>query len=172
MNIILRHFLRLLLIFLFQFLLLKQIDLSFQNFNYIHILVYPLFILLLPLNLSKYLYLVLAFIVGLIVDIFYHSPGVHAAALVLMAFVQPIILKVIEPREGYSKDSSPTMHKMGLSWLFIYTSLSLFIHHFVYFSIEAFSFIYFFEIILRTIFSFIVSLIVIMLSHFIFRPKI
>lgn len=171
MNLMPKYLLRVLLILLVQVVLLKRIDLSFQNFNYIHIFIYPIFILLLPLQMSKFLYLIFAFALGLAVDIFYHSPGVHAFALVLMAFAQPSILKLIEPREGYTKESSPTMHKMGLVWLFLYTSILLFIHHLVYFSVEAFSLVYIFEIAMRTIFSFIVSLIVIMLSHFIFRPR-
>jgi len=171
MNLIVRNILRLILILAVQFLLLKRIDLSFQNFNYIHIFIYPLILLLIPFNISQLLYLLIAFGVGLIVDLFYHSPGVHSAALVLMAFLRPFILKIIEPREGYNKDSSPTLHKMGVVWLFIYTATLMFAHHLTYFCIEAFSIVYIFEILMRTIFSFIVSLIVIMLSHFIFRPK-
>ncbi len=167
----LKYVIRFLAIVLFQVLLLKRIDLSYQNFNYIHIFIYPLFLLLLPFQWSKFLYLIIAFVLGISVDLFYNSLGVHAFASVFIAFLRPYILRLIEPREGYNKDSTPTLFKMGFAWLFIYTSILIFIHHLIYFSMEVFSPQYPFEIILRTIFSFIVSLTTIMLVHFIFRPK-
>ncbi len=166
-----KYIVRFVLIILVQVLVLKRIDLSYQNFNYIHIFIYPLFLLLLPFNFSKFLYLLVGFILGISVDIFYNSLGVHAFATVLVAFVRPQVLRFIEPREGYSKDTEPSINRLGFSWVLIYTSILLFIHHFVYFSMEVFSPQYPVEIILRTIFSFIVSLIIIMLIHFIFRPR-
>lgn len=171
MNSIIKNIIRFVIILVIQVVILKRIDLSYQNFNYIHIFIYPIFLLLIPFNISKSLYLLLAFAVGICVDLFYHSLGVHAFACVLLAFLRPIVLTYIEPREGYSKDSSPTLKGMGFSWIFLYSTILLFVHHFVYFSMEVFSPQYPVEIILRTIFSFMVSLTVIMLTHFIFRPK-
>lgn len=171
MNDALKYGIRFILILLVQVLILKRIDLSYQNFNYIHIFIYPLFLLMLPFNFSKFLYLILAFVMGISVDIFYHSLGVHAFAAVFMAFLRPQVLRIIEPREGYNKDSTPSLSGLGFAWVFIYSTLLLFVHHIVYFSMEVFSPQYPIEIILRTIFSFIVSLTLIMLVHFIFRPK-
>jgi hypothetical protein len=126
---------------------------------------------MMPLKTPKPLVLVLAFIYGLLIDHFYNSPGVHASALVFTAYIKGLILKFLEPFEGYSADDHPTIRKMGLTWYMSFVSILLFLHCFFYFSVESFSFVYIFDIIMNTIFSFIASFSIILLIQFIFRPK-
>lgn len=170
-SVILSNVWRFIFIFLFQILICVRIDLTYGNFNYIHLIVYPLAIIMLPLKTPKALVLVIAFFYGLLIDNFYNSPGVHAAAMVFTAYIKGLILKFLEPFEGYSADDYPTVRKMGLTWYMSFVSILLFIHCFFYFSVEAFSFIYFFDIIMNTIFSFIPSFSIILLIQLIFRPK-
>jgi hypothetical protein len=113
----------------------------------------------------------MAFVLGIAVDMFYDSPGLHASALVLLAYIRKYILKFLEPVDGYSIESTPTIRKYGFNWFLIYSSLLMFIHLFVFFSLEAFSFVYFFDIILKTIFSFIFSQIIIIVYVLILNPK-
>jgi hypothetical protein len=134
-------------------------------------MLYPLFILLLPIKIARSAQLLLAFLLGIAVDMFYDSPGLHAGALVFMAYVRKYILKFLEPVDGYSIESTPTIRKYGFNWFLIYSSLLMFIHLIVFFSLEAFSFVYFFEIILKTIFSFIFSQIIIIVYVLILNPK-
>lgn len=162
---------RFLIIFILQVLVLKRVNISWEEFHYIFLFIYPLFILLLPIKISRSVQLLIAFIFGLGIDMFYDSPGLHTAALLFTSFIKKYILKFLEPVEGYTTDSSPTAHKYGFSWFIIYTSILLFIHLLVYFSLEAFSFVYFFEIILKTIFSFIFSQIILLVYILILNPK-
>ena len=162
---------RFLLFFFLQVLVCKRIDLAIGSFDYIHLLIYPLPVLMLPMKTPKALVLLLAFLLGMAVDSFYNSPGVHAAALVFTAYIKEFILRFLEPFEGYNKDDYPTISKMGIGWFMSFISILLLIHTFIYFSIEAFTFVYFFDIFLNTIFSFIVSFLVIMLTQLILRPK-
>lgn len=166
-----RNIIRFLLVFALQILILKRIEINIGNFQYLHLLVYPIIILLLPIRSFQVVSLIVAFFVGLSFDMFYDSPGVHAGALVFMTFVRPLILKMIEPTEGYTSESTPTIFKMGFTWFFIYGSILLFIHHLVYFSLDAFSYVYLLEILLRTIFSFFASLILILILMIITNPK-
>ncbi len=108
---------------------------------------------------------------GLGLDLFYDSVGIHAATLVFTAYIRNIVIAFIEPFDKYNVIDVPTIRNLGIGWFVSYLSILLFIHILVYFSIEAFSFVYFFEIFINTIFSFIVSFIIIMLSQLIFRPK-
>jgi hypothetical protein len=126
---------------------------------------------MLPLKTPKALVLLLAFILGMSIDAFYNSPGVHAASLVFTAYIKEFILGFLEPFEGYNKDDYPTIHKMGIGWYMSFVSILMLIHTFIYFSIEAFTFVYFFDIFLNTVFSFIVSFLLIMLTQLILRPK-
>jgi hypothetical protein len=150
---------------------LKNIDFAFGSFTFIHILVYPIALFMLPMKTSKALALLIAFVYGLLIDVFYNSPGVHAAALVFSCYIKDLILKFLEPFEGYNINDVPTATKMGISWFISYMSLLLFLHCFFYFSVEAFSFVYFFNIFLNTIFTFFASMFVILLFQLIFRPK-
>ena len=159
----LQNIIRIIILFLVQVLVFKQMTFTVDNKIFIHFFVYPLTILLLPIKTPRMLLMISAFIIGLGLDVFYDSIGVHAAALIFTAYIRNIIIAIIEPFEGYNINDVPTIKNMGLGWFVYYLSIGLFIHIFVYFSIEAFSFVYFFEIILNSIFSFIVSFLVIML---------
>lgn len=162
---------RLFFIFLLQVLVLKRINLSFSEFNYIFIYIYPLFILLLPIKVNRILQLTLALVLGLAVDMFYDSPGLHTAALVLTAYLKKSVLKFLEPVEGYTLESSLGMVKYGFNWFLIYSSLLLFVHLFVYFMLEAFAFQFMLGVLLRTVFSFIISQVLILLYMVLMRPK-
>ncbi len=128
-------------------------------------------ILLLPVKTTRSLLLIIAFVFGICLDIFYDSPGIHAAALVFTAYVRNIVIALLEPFSGYNIDDVPTIKQLGFSWFISYISILLLIHFFVYFSIEAFSFVYIFEIFLSSVFSFICSFIVVMIIQFIFNTK-
>ena len=170
-NLITKNLIRFIGLILLQLVILKEVDISWSNFDYIHLIVYPLTILLLPIKTPKLVVLCLAFLLGLIVDIFYDSIGVHASATLMMAFCRNIILKYLEPQGGYSLDQIPTLKNMGISWFFIYTGTLLFIHLLFYFSMEAFSVVFFFQILMNTIFSLIFSIVLIFLIQLIFNSK-
>mgnify|MGYP000601081646 CR=1 FL=1 len=170
-NTVVRNIIRFIVLILIQGLVLKSIDLSIGEFDYIHIIIYHLFILLLPLNMPRWMILLAALFMGIGVDLFYDSPGVHASASVFTAYVRKPVLKFLEPQGGYNINEIPSLHHFDISWIIIYTSILTFAHLIWYFSMEAFSFIFFFDITLNTIFSFIISLIFIMIFHFIVRPK-
>jgi hypothetical protein len=146
------------------------VDISFEGFNYIHFTIYPLALALLPHQLSKTVVVFLGFLLGFFVDTFYDSIGIHAAACTLVAYLRPYILNYIAPAEGYKKEGL-TAYSYGLPWFISYLGIFLFIHLFSVYSIEAFSFVYLKEIMLRTIFSFIASLFLIVIGSLIFNPK-
>ena len=165
-----RNIYRVLLVLSIQLILLKRIDISFSGFNYIHFTIYPIIIALMPYKFNKTLLVLIGFSLGLIVDLFYDSLGVHAAAACLTAYARSYILSLLAPAEGYTKEGL-TSYSYGFVWFVSYIGILLFTHLFALYSIEAFSFVYFKEIILRTIFSFIASLFLLVLGQLIFNPK-
>lgn len=170
-NQVIKQFLRFLLVFIIQVILLKRLDLTFGSFNYIHIFLYPILILFFPFKTPRALFLILAFLLGLGLDFFYDSIGVHASSAVFLAFIRKYILKLLEPVEGYNFDKNVPVTAIGLPWLLSYVAVLLFAHHFWFFSVEAFSFVYLKEILLRTFSTFIASYVLIMLYLLIFNPK-
>ncbi len=168
---IVKNIVRFVFVLLLQVLVLKQVGLSWNGVNYLNIFIYPLLILLLPIKINRSLLLIIAFFIGLFVDIFYDSPGLHASSAVLMAFFHKYVLKFLEPVEGYNIDDTPNQKSFGFYWFLIYSSVLVFINVFFYFIMEAFSIAFFPEIIIKTIFGLIFSELIIILYVVILNPK-
>lgn len=156
---------------LLQVLVLKRISFEFEDFNYINVIVYPVFILLLPIRTPHALLVFLGFLIGFSVDVFYDSLGVHASAGAFSAWIRPYVLSILEPRGGYNINHSPTKHRFGFVWFFQYALIIMLAHLAFYFSVEAFAFKYFITIILKTISSFLISMIFVIMYQFLFDPK-
>ncbi len=145
-----------------QILIFNNIQLS----GYINPYIYILFILLLPFETPGWLLLILGFLLGISIDIFSDTLGMHTIATTLMAFLRPFVLEIIAPRDGYESGSNPRISFFGLSWFFRYAAILTVIHHFVLFYIEIFHFGGFFSTLLRVILSSAVTLFVIIISQF------
>lgn len=171
-SLYIKNIIRFLLFIIIQVLILKRIDTSFGNFTYIHLIIFPAALMLLPIKTPRAIIILLGFVLGIVVDAFYDSPGVHASAMVMMAFSRDYILKYLEPQGGYSGNQIPSINHFDLAWYLIYSSVMMSIYFIMYFSMEAFSFVYIVDILLNTIFSFILSMPIILLHQFIFNPKV
>lgn len=169
-NIVITNIIRFFGLILLQGLVFKNVGEGWEEFPYLFVLVYPLAILLLPLKTPRVLTIVFGFVAGIIVDGFYSSPGIHASAAVFLAYCRPFVLKALEPRNGYNVNYSPTASRWGFGWFLRYTSISLTLFLFFYFSAEAFTFVYFGSILLKTIVSLITSMIFIVIYQVIFNP--
>lgn len=170
-NTLIRHGVRILLLLLIQGVILERMELTGVPWKYIAVIVYPVSIMLLPRNIPMPIVLLVSFFVGLAVDMFYHSPGVHASALLFMAMLRPLVFNILEPRGGYSQDIAPSKEQLGFAWFLRYSAIMLGAYLFFYFSVEAFSFVFIGDILLNTILSFLVSFLMIQLYVFLFNPK-
>jgi rod shape-determining protein MreD len=119
-----------------QVFLLKNITLYNLSTPYLYIL----FILLLPFETPNLLLFVLAFIMGLTIDAFYDTPGLNAAACVLMALVRILFISITVQKDGFDNEPEPTLSIMGFRWFFTYVLVLTLFHHFFLFNLEAFSF--------------------------------
>jgi len=99
--------------------------------------IYLAFILMLPFDTRPVLLMLISFICGFMVDIFYDTLGIHAGACVLVAFIRPYWTKAVPPRGGYEMGMKPTVKIMGFSWFLTYALPLVFIHHLALFFIEA-----------------------------------
>ncbi len=165
-RIVARNIIRFFVVILIQVLVLDNVLLG----GYLNPYFYILFILLLPFETPRWLLLVAGFLLGISIDLFTNTLGMHTAATVFLAFVRPWVLSLFAPRDGYEPDSFPRIHYYGLSWFAAYAAILTFLHHFVLFYIEVFHFQYFFSTLLRVLLSTILTTSTIILSqYFIFR---
>lgn len=161
-----RNIIRFIVLVLVQVLLLNNIQIS----GYIVPHFYVLFILLLPFETPRWLLLIAAFTLGITVDLFMHTPGMHASATVFMAFLRPYVLDMSAPRDGYESGTFPRLSYYGFQWFLRYTVILVLAHHLFLFYIEVFRFVEFFNTLLRVLMSTILSVVLIMLSqYFIYR---
>ncbi len=155
---------RFFIVLILQLLVFNNIQFS----GYINPFFYVLFILLLPFETPKWLMLVSAFLLGLTVDFFGHSYGMHAAASVFIAFVRPGVIRLIQSNKEIEPGTLPTLGHMGFSWFMIYASTMVLIHHFIYFYLEVFRLTDFVTTFYRVIYSSIATLIVIIAEQYLF----
>lgn len=147
---------------LIQVLILNQVQLS----GFVNPYIYILFVLLLPLSSPRWVVLLSGFFIGLTIDIFSNSLGIHAAATVFIAFLRPWIISAISNREEDRSDY-PGLNQNKFSWFLYYSTVMVLLHHFVLFYIEVFTFSGFFTTLSRVVFSSLFSIFVIVLSQFI-----
>jgi hypothetical protein len=161
----------------FQFVSLVLLQVLVLNkillFGYATPMIYPLFILSLPVNMPRWLELLLAFSMGLLIDLFSNTGGMHAFSLVLLAFARPVVLIFMAPKEGYDPGEIPSLYRQGLAWFAVYATLALFIHHLSFYVLEVFSLSYSSYILGRTLASVLFSFLLMLLIEVIFfiNPK-
>ncbi len=153
-----------LLVFL-QVFILNNIQFS----GYINPYIYVLFILALPFETPKWVLLIIAFALGLMIDLFSSTVGMHSSATVFMAFLRPYILKVISPRDGYESETLPQLRYYGASWFIRYSAILIFSHHTFLFFIEVFRFSSFFATFARVFLSSIFTIILVLISQYFYR---
>lgn len=127
--------------------------------------VYILFVILLPLSTPRYLVLLLAFALGFIIDVFSNSLGVHSAATVFIAYMRPLIIRIISNRED-DKSDYPGLHQNKLIWFVSYVVFMVLLHHLLLFYLEVYTFANFLNTLFRVVLSSLFSIIVIVLSQF------
>ena len=126
-------------VLIFAFYLLLQIFFVRQLvlFNYAFCFVYIASIILLPFDINKVTLILLGFLAGIMVDIFYNTIGANAAAMTLIAFIRPSVISLLTPQRGYDERQTLSLNSMGLTWFITYAATLTVIHHFVLFLLEA-----------------------------------
>jgi rod shape-determining protein MreD len=151
-------------------ILLQVLVLNNINFlGYINPYIYILFIILYPIKNNRLLFIFLSFLLGLTVDLFLDSGGVHAAACVTIAYIRPVLLKFSFGTiyDHQTIKFSTTEFGQRLT----YFSIIIFIHHLILFSLEIFNSSKIILILKKTLFSSIFTIILCLLITILFSRK-
>jgi hypothetical protein len=168
MNVVYKHTIRFVVFAFLQALVFNQLNIGFG----IHLMIQPLFIMLLPFELAVIPMMGIAFLMGLIIDIVSNTYGLNTSALVLMAYLRPIIFKLYGPREGYDPLKEPTSQDMGSNWFGVVYGILLGLHTFWFFLLEIFELGRIGFILQKTIFSGVLSfLLALLIQSFILNSK-
>ncbi len=149
-----------------QVLLFKRLVLFNTSFCFL----YVAFILLLPVETNNLLLMVLAFILGFTIDIFYDSLGIHALALVTIAYLRNYWLSAITPQGGYDAGASPALTN-GVQWFLVYIVPLTFMHLALLFFVEAGGFGMFWFTMLKIMASLVFTVSVVLMLQFLSVPR-
>jgi len=166
-NQYIRITLRFFVLLLIQVLLLNNI----HFLGYINPYVYILFILLMPFETPRAMLLLMAFAIGISVDFFSNSLGMHAAAIVFAAYFRPGVMSLITSRKEYEPGVEPSIVDLGFQWFFMYALILVGLHHLILFLLEVFRFSNFFSTLGHSILNTLVTVLFIILSQYIFYRK-
>lgn len=142
-----------------------------QVSGFINPQVYVLFILMLPFEISGFWLLSFAFMMGLTIDLFQHTPGMHAAASVILAFLRPGIIRLVGKKEDLEPWQYPNVRDSGSLWFLTYVIILVFLHHLFLFYLEVFRFGEFFHTLLKVLINTVLTTLIIMLIQFLFYSR-
>jgi len=147
----------------------------FNNIQFVSFLspyVYIFFILILPLNMHPSYIMLVAFVLGLSVDVFSAGIiGAHAAACTLIAYCRNFVIRISIPKGEYENLSAVTALQIKLRSFTLYAFILVFLHHSALFLLEIFSFQNLIVTLIRIIVSSILSTIFIILIKLLFAGK-
>ena len=130
---------------------------------------YILFIILYPVNGNKSGLLIASFLLGLMMDVFSNSGGIHTTACLVLAFVRPSIFKF---SFGVSYEyQTIKLNDVLTPERFSFILISVVIHHFTLFILEAFQISFFLDILLRAFLSTIFTVISCIIIIYLIKPN-
>ena len=148
-----------------QILIFNRIDL----FGFINPFPYVLFIILYPVNGNKSGLLAASFLLGLLMDMFWNSGGVHAAACLVLAYYRPAIFKF---SFGLSYEyQTVRLNEVVTPERFSFLLIAIVLHHFVLFVLEVFKVSFLWDILVRTLLSTIFTIITCIIIIYIIKPS-
>lgn len=135
--------------------------------------IYFLFILWLPFYIKRMGLLALGFILGITVDYFAMTPGLHAAACTLIAYLRPFIINMFA-----SKDTSefnykePSPKALGFRAYALYALILSLFHNGYLLFLEWLSFGSFINFLMKVIITTAISMLMILIAELIFPRQL
>lgn len=148
---------RYIIVMLLQVLLFDQL----QLWGACHPYVYVLCLLMLPITLPHSVDMVLGAAVGVVMDVFCNSLGVHMAACILLMFIRPYVIgAIVSDKDRLNEQIS--LHAIGMEAMIKYVVILVLFHHLTVFTLAAWSWRHIGFVLLETVVSSIVTILLIM----------
>jgi rod shape-determining protein MreD len=146
-NIVAKNIIRFIMLLLVQVIICNHINFL----GYINPYIYIIFIFLFPIRDNRLVLLLVSFLLGMMVDMFSDSGGVHAVAAVCLAYARPVLLKTSFGMlyEHHSIKFSTT----EIGSLITYIAIGTLVHHFILFTLEIFNISNILLLLKKTLFS-------------------
>lgn len=124
---------------LVQVFLLDNIDLGASISILIRPMIFPLAVLLLPVEWKSVWVLLVSYAVALVLDIMLGGSGLYVLTLLPIALLRRTLLYATTHRSVESSDQSQLFSRMRLGQLMLYIGVALLLHHTLFFAMETLS---------------------------------
>ncbi|HBU79608.1 MAG TPA: rod shape-determining protein MreD [Muricauda sp.] len=155
----------------FVLLVITQV-LIFNNLNFlgfINPMVYVIFFYWYPIKRNRAIFMLTAFLLGLVIDVFSDSLALNALASVTIAYARPAIMRfcfgVNYDFQNFSFKNTTKLQRIT------FMALLIFIHHLIFFSFEILSIAHILLILKKVFATGTVTLILCVLFSSLFSPK-
>jgi len=165
-NLIINQTIRFFILIILQVFLFNHINLggSVNPFLYVY------FLLLFPVEVSGWIFLLVAFSMGISIDVFSNTYGLHTISSVLVAFLRNYFFRRLSGERDFDS-TNIKVNDLAFSRFLIFSSILVFLHHFSYFSLEAFKLSALGSALKDTFFSWIFTMLLILLSFLLIDRK-
>ncbi len=161
------YLLLMLVLGIIQIFFLKNLALFGVAFPFLYLL--P--ILILPSSIKTTPLMLIAFLFGFVLDMFYETLGMHTAAITLLAFLKPKWLELTNPSGGYEDEIEPTLEEIGLGRFISYSFPLVFFYSLVFFTADQWGSGLFLKVLYKSFFSTAFTLLLIILTQLLFFKR-
>lgn len=144
---------RYIVVMLLQVLLFDQL----QLLGVCHPYIYILCLLMMPITLPHSADMIIGAAVGLIMDVFCNSLGVHTASCIFIMFIRPYLIGAIVNDKDRLNEQI-TLRTLGMEALLKYTVILVVVHHLMVFLLGAWNWSHIGFVILETIVSSLITI--------------
>ena len=144
---------RYVLVMLLQVLLFDQL----QLLGVCHPYIYILCLLMMPITLPHSADMIIGAVVGLIMDIFCNSLGVHTASCIFIMFIRPYLIGAIVNDKDRLNEQI-TLRTLGMEALLKYVVILVLAHHLMVFLLAAWSWSHIGFVLMETIVSSLITI--------------
>lgn len=147
------------------FLQVMLVD-NLHLFGVCHPYIYLWVLLMLPIDIPRWLQMFIGVAIGGILDLFAHTPGIHMAACVLATYLRPLMLT------GFVQDAERlkggvTIETIGPDNYLRLLALLVVTHHALLFLLEAFTFAHFGYTLLQILVSSVSTFLLVLLFEYV-----
>ncbi len=169
MSKLVKNIIRFILFILVQVFVLNQIP---PLHHLINPYLYFLFILWLPFKIGRRTLMFVALALGLTLDYFTKTPGLHAAPCLLIAYLRPFLINILITQEGAEANyEEPSIQSMGFAPYFTYVVVLIVLHHAFLFLLEALQFGGLWYFLGKTLLSSAISLLLVFITELLFTRR-
>lgn len=143
-----------------QIFLVDNINLGASMAIWMRPMLFPIVVLLLPVEWKTIWVLLVAYVIGYIMDVSVGGEGLYVATLLPIALLRPWLLYITTNRNVVAVGQPQQLSSLNTRQLMLYLGVTLLIHHSLFFFLEALSLNNFMQVVMTIILSLALSMLI------------